>query len=106
MKMSEKKSYLNLYIGTPGDDGSDFLYLDLVIPGREVPLWSSKEELNDCGGDDFLKLLEEALNEASLYVKSLGLQVRIDIETILEMTEDYSERISKEVTKLIQEVRE
>ncbi len=104
--MTEKRSYLKLYIGTPGEDFIDFLYLDLVVPGREIPLWSSKEELNDCSGEDFLDVLEKALNEASLYVKALGLQVMIDSETILEMAEDYTERVSKEIVKLIKEAKE
>jgi len=94
---------LKLYVGTPEDDGRDFLYLDLEIPSREVPLWESKEELGDCSGQDFLKVLSDALNEAFLYMKYLGLKLKLDKETIAEMSEDFSEKDSREIKELLKE---
>lgn len=104
--MSVEKSCLKLYIGTPREDGMDYLYLDLAIPSREICLWSSKEELNDCSGDDFLELLEDVLNEASLWIRALGLRMQIDTETILQIADDYSERVNKDVVNLLKEIRE
>lgn len=99
-------SCLKLYIGIPDpDDVKEYLYLDLVIPHREISLWRSKDELNDSGSEDFLKTLEEAINEATLYVRALNLRINIDAETIMEIAEDFSEREVKELNKILQEVR-
>jgi|WetSurMetagenome_2_1015567.scaffolds.fasta_scaffold103909_4 hypothetical protein len=101
-----KQGVLKLYIGMPQGDVKEFLYLDISIPNREVPLWRSKDELNGSSGEDFLKTLEIALNEASLWVNTLGIQLKIDTESIKEMADDFSEREEKEIKKLLKEIKE
>lgn len=101
-----KNSYLKLYIGIPDpDDVDEYLYLDLVVPGREKTLWSSPDKLNDSSGDDILQLLEEVINEAIIYSKALNLQISIDAETLEELVEDFTERHVKEFHQLIKEIR-
>lgn len=99
-------SHLKLYIGMPNPDGiEEFLYLDLVVPNREVTLWTSSKELNNCSGEDFLDILTTAISEASIYVKNLNLRVNIDAETIAEIAEDFTERESRELSGLLKEIR-
>lgn len=95
--------YLNMYVGTPNEENwEDFLYLDLVIPGREVQLYCSKHSLNGGTGTDLLAYLEEAFNEAQLYNRYLGLKTHIEIEPILEILEESDESVQKNVKALLQ----
>ncbi len=102
--MAENKSYLSIYIGNPGeDDWTDHLYLDLVIPGREVNLYGSAS-LDDSSGEDLLKYLEIAFNEASLYARFLGLKIRVEMDEILSQIEDMEEEESKYAKALLKEL--
>lgn len=101
-----KSGALRLYIGIPDDnDMLEYLYLDLVIPNREIPLWKSKTDLNNISGEDFLGILEKALNEASLWTIHLGTQLQIDAESIVEMADDFTDRSGRDVRKLLKEVK-
>jgi hypothetical protein len=94
---------LNLYIGMD-DEGQDKLCLDLSIPERDVNLWESTE-LNTCGEADFIEILGKGLNEASLWSRFLSLRVKIDAQTLLEITEDYSVRATTGVHELLKEFK-
>ena len=107
--MSNEKTtngVIKAYIGIPEKDSSDeFLYVDMVVPGREVNLYTSPQKLNDCAADDFMEYLEAALNEAFLWARHLGIKVQIDSESLLSIAEDYSERTLKGIHALMKEVK-
>jgi hypothetical protein len=104
--MAENNSYLNVYIGNPsGENWLNYLYLDLVIPGREVTLFESAS-LDDCSGADFLEYLEKAFNEARLYGKFLGLKLHVEMDEILTQIEDMEESEAKNARILLKEITE
>lgn len=95
---------LHLEVGQ-NEEGMDFLLLELEIPGRSVPVWESKHSLNNCSGDDFLDMLAEGLNEATLWVRAFNLHVVIDAETILELSEDFSAKTNRITQQLLKETK-
>ena len=100
------KAVVKVYIGIPEKDTADeFLYVDIVIPGRERNLYTSPQKLNDCAADDFMDYLEAALNEAFLWARHLGIKVQIDSESLLSIAEDYSERTVRGIHALIKEAK-
>jgi hypothetical protein len=103
-EFSVSKSKLKLYIGIPENSTQEYLYLDLAIPGRSVNLYTSPDEIGDDSAEDFMKVLSDAINEATLWIRSLGIKLTIDAETIRQIADDYSERASKEVYTLIKEI--
>lgn len=105
--MSENnRCYLKIYIGTPEDDWEDYMYLDLIVPGRDVTLYCSKNSLNTDSAQDLLDELEKTFNEARMYAKSLGLKVRVETEEILAMAEEAEESASKSVKNLLKEMED
>jgi hypothetical protein len=76
----------------------------LAVPTREINLWSSLEELNDCSGADFLGCLEMAFNEARIFSKCLGLRIKIEMEEILDTVQEMEESEARNVRKLIKEM--
>lgn len=100
MPVDPSKSFLKLYTGLT-DDFEEFLYLDLVIPNRHISLWVSPDNLDNCNSSDLLKYIGDALNEASLYTRNLGIRLSVDTETIVELSEDFSYEERKSINQLI-----
>lgn len=99
-------NYLKIYIGSPENKiWLDYLYLDLVVSGKEFQLWSSNEPIKDCAGDDFLEYLTEAFNLASLVATKLRLRVSIDSEQILLEAQDFSERTERLSKRMLREFK-
>lgn len=103
-----RTTVLKLYVGIPKDSVEEFLYLDLCIPGREVNIWNSEKighDLNTCSGVDFMKDLQDIFNEATLWSRILGIQLKVDVETLLEIADDFSEQSVRGVKELVLEVK-
>lgn len=96
---------LAIYIGTPEDSVEDFLYLDLVVEGKEFPLWHSEDSINDGAPEDFLDDLSKAFNLARLLSKNLGIRTRIDYEQIVQEVEEYDDTIKRNVKHLLKEMK-
>ena len=104
MLPDSKKVYLRLYTGMDAEFG-EFLYLDLKIPKRIIPLWNSPTSLENCSTSDLMGYLMRALNEASLYTKSLGIRLRFESDSMEKLVEDFSREEKGEIIKLIKETK-
>lgn len=104
MAENGKNSGLKIYIGE-NEAFQDVLCLDLIIPGREIPLYMS-DSLDDCSGGDFLSYLEKAFNEARLFARNLSLRISVEMGEILSLIEDLEESDARNAKLLIKEMEE
>lgn len=100
-------TYLNISVGTPENSHEDFLFLDLIVAGREITLESSVP-LDGISGPELLTELEKILNLACLLAKELRLKIKVDVEGILDEAGDecVDERDMKNIKKLVKETLE
>jgi hypothetical protein len=100
------EEFLSVYVGTPENGHEDYLFLDLVVGPYEVEIDRSSESLDGMSGEDLLLSLEELLNIASLFRKSLKLPILIDTDSILleSVEENMDEKTLKNIKLLIKEV--
>lgn len=104
MPIDPAQVYLKLYVGMT-ETYEEYLYLDLKIPTREIPLWESKESLENCSGEDLLKYIGDALNESSLYTKNLGIRLKIEMGLITELFDDFSDKDKRNIHELLKEIK-
>lgn len=100
-------TYLNISVGTPENSHESFLFLDLMVAGREITVESS-QSLDGISGDEFLDELEQVLNTACLLSKELKLHIKVDLDGILEEADEefFDEDSMKNIKKLVKEVLE
>ena len=96
------ETFVKVYIGAD-EDFRDLLCVDLVVKEKCFTLWSSENSLDELGGEEFLSVLETAVNLAVFLKTSLRLKLDID-SAIGSMSEDYDVNSGMRIRKFLKEV--
>ena len=86
------ENYITIYVGQD-DEGNDTLILEQIIGGKSFEI-EETGFLNLLSEGDFILELGNLLNTASIFVRELGLRLRVDVDEIqdeiweLDLSED------------------
>lgn len=96
---------IKIYVGQDEETMEDFLYTELQIPNREIILHTS-DSINDGTLEDFLQALSDSLNEATIWVRHLGIPIVVNREELMAIAEELEEDSAEKIVRLLKEVTE